>query len=133
MSFSDRSLYGVCHRRHRRCLCCHKLFTYSSSSQELKPISTKFGTKHPYPWVKRIQVLSNNRTAMLFSKGRQLRNSENILMKLKIFFSIKNHWANVNQTWHKASLGEEYYSLFKGHAQPSRDNYEIAKIYTDEI
>ena len=68
---------------------------------------------------------------MLFSKERQLRNSENILTKLKIF-SIKNHWANFNQTWHKASLGEEYYSLFKVD-QPSRDDYEIAKIYTDEI
>ena len=26
---------------------------------------------------------------------------------------LKNHWANLNQTWHKASLGEGDSSLFK--------------------
>ena len=55
MSFSDRSLYGVCRRR-RHCRCCHKLFTYSSSSHELKTISTKLGTKHL--WVKNTTVCS---------------------------------------------------------------------------
>ena len=26
---------------------------------------------------------------------------------------LKNHWANFNQTWHKASLGDRDSSLFK--------------------
>ena len=38
-----------------------------------------------------------------FSKGNKLRNSENILTKFKNL--LHNHWANLNQTWHKASLG----------------------------
>ena len=44
---------------------------------------------------------------------------------------IQNHWANFNQTWHKASLGEGYLSLNKWRARPFRrgDNYEIAKIH----
>ena len=31
---------------------------------------------------------------------------------------LKNHWANFNQTWHKASLGEGDSSLFKWRALP---------------
>jgi hypothetical protein len=27
---------------------------------------------------------------------------------------LQNHWTNLNQTWHKLSLGEEDSSLFKG-------------------
>ena len=37
-----------------------------------------------------------------FSKGKLLRNSENTLTKLKNLL-LQNHWANFNQTWHKAS------------------------------
>ena len=39
---------------------------------------------------------------------------------------LQNHWANFNQTWHKASLGEGDSSLLsKGpHPFPRRDNYE---------
>ena len=31
---------------------------------------------------------------------------------------LQNHWANFNQTWHKASLGEGDSSLFKWRAPP---------------
>ena len=44
---------------------------------------------------------------------------------------LQNHWANLNQTWHKVSLGEgiEVYSN-EGPCPFSRgDNYDIAKIY----
>ena len=43
---------------------------------------------------------------------------------------FQNHWANFNQTWHKASLGEGDLSLFKWgpHPFPRGDNYEITKI-----
>ena len=41
------------------------------------------------------------------------------------FRLLKNHWANFNQTWHKASLGKRGYKgpfpILRG------DNYEIAK------
>ena len=47
-----------------------------------------------------------------FSKGRLLRNSENTLTKLKNLL-LQNHWANFNQNWQKASLGEGDSSLFK--------------------
>ena len=41
------------------------------------------------------------------------------------FRLLKNHWANFNQTWHKASLGKRGY---KGPFPFLRgDNYEIAK------
>ena len=34
------------------------------------------------------------------------------------FRLLKNHWANFNQTWHKASFGEGDSSLFKWRALP---------------
>ena len=57
-----------------------------------------------------------------------LWNSKNILVKFKNFLP-QNHRANFNQSWHKASLGENS-SLFKWCATPfpRGDNYEIAKI-----
>ena len=47
----------------------------------------------------------------LYSKGRQLQNSENALMKFKNI--LKNHSANLDQIWHKAYFGDEDSSLFK--------------------
>ena len=35
---------------------------------------------------------------------------------------LQNHWANFNQTWHKASLGKGNSSLFKWRAQPFSKN-----------
>ena len=60
------------------------------------PISTKFGTKHP--WVDGIQILKN--------KGPHPSSwgDENKLTKFNNL--LHNHWANFNQIWHKASLGE---------------------------
>ena len=41
--------------------------------------------------------------------------------------NLQNHWANFNQTWHKASLGE---AVSKGPRPfPTEDNYEIVKIH----
>ena len=38
---------------------------------------------------------------------------------------LQNHWANFNQTWHKASLGDRDSSLFK--FSQREDNNQIAK------
>ena len=50
--------------------------------------------------------------------------------------SSPDHWANFNQTWHKASLGEGDLSLFKFQSLnkgprpfPRGDNYEIGKVH----
>ena len=44
---------------------------------------------------------------------------------------LQNHWANFNQTWHKASSVEEDLSLFKLRAQPfsKGGSYDIGKIH----
>ena len=44
--------------------------------------------------------------------------------------SSQNHWANFNQTWHKASLGRGVQFCSKEGPRPflRGDNYEIAKI-----
>ena len=44
---------------------------------------------------------------------------------------LQNHWANFNQIWFKASLGEGDSVLFKRRARPfpRGDNYEIVKIH----
>ena len=44
-----------------------------------------------------------------------------------------NHWANFNQTWHKASMGDGHSILFKYRALPFPRgyNYEIAKVKLD--
>ena len=105
VSFSDQNLSVIrCHR----CFRCRKLFTFSSSSPEPGPVSTKLGTNHP--WVKGILDYSNDRRAPPFPKGRWLRNSENTLKKLKNLL-LQNHQANFNQTQQKASLGKEDLSL----------------------
>ena len=38
--------------------------------------------------------------------------------KLFTFYLLQNHWANINQTWHKAFLAEEDSSLIKRRARP---------------
>ena len=40
------------------------------------------------------------------------------VVRLSVYFShlhllLKNHWLSFNQTWHKASLGEEDSNVFK--------------------
>ena len=44
---------------------------------------------------------------------------------------LQNHCANFNQTWHKATFGEDNLNLFKRRATPfpKEDNYETAKIH----
>ena len=44
---------------------------------------------------------------------------------------LQNHWANFNQSWHKAALGEgDSICLNEGPRPfPRGDNYEIVKIY----
>ena len=72
------------------------------------PISTKLGTKHPgWRWFKFVKE-----RATPYSKGRSLQNRENTLIKFKNLL-LQNHWANFNQTWHKAFLGEGGSSLLK--------------------
>ena len=51
-----------------------------------------------------------------FYKGRQLKNSENTLARLKNL--LQNHWANFNQNWHNTLLGKGDSILFKGRAPP---------------
>ena len=46
--------------------------------------------------------------------------------------SSPNNWANFNQTWHKASLGEGdsiYFSYEGARLFPRGDNYKIGKIH----
>ena len=52
-----------------------------------------------------------------FSKGRQLRNSENTLTKFKNLLPQK-HWTNLNQTLHNANLSDGVSSLFKWRTPP---------------
>ena len=58
-------------------------------------------------------------------------------MKKKRFknFLLQNHWANFNQTWQKASLGEEDSSWSNKDPSffPRGNNYEIAKIYLQNL
>ena len=46
-------------------------------------------------------------------------------LHFRLFF--QNHWANFNQTWHRASMGKGDSSSFNPF--PKGDNYEIAKMY----
>ena len=57
-------------------------------------------------------------------------------VRLSVNFShgpllLQKHWANFNQTWHKASLGEVDSSFFNEWpiAFPRGDNYEIVTIH----
>ena len=67
-------------------------------SRTTGPVSTKLGTKHPWPWVKGIQVCSNEGPRSLL-----MRVNNEILDALETFRKIllQNHRTNFNQTWHK--------------------------------
>ena len=65
------------------------------------PIATKLGTKHP--WVKGIQVCSN-KGPRFFPRGDYYEIAKIYWRNLKSL--LQNHWANFNQTWHNASLGD---------------------------
>ena len=59
-----------------------------------------------------------------FSKWRQQQNNKNALMIFKNL-PLQNHWDNVNQTWHKSSLGKgdsNLFILFKWKYQPNSEN-----------
>ena len=60
------------------------------------------------------------------------KNSENTLTNFKNLF-LQNHWANFNQTWHKASMGEIQVFCFLSndrlHSFPRGNNYQVAKIH----
>ena len=71
-------------------------------SRTTEPISTKRCTKHP--WVQGNQVCSNEGPHP-FQRGDNYEIVKNTLTKLKNLL-LQNHWANFNQTWHKASLCE---------------------------
>ena len=90
VSFSDHRLsvhLSIC-----------KLFTLRTTG----PISTKFGTKRP--WVKGILVCSNEGPC-LFPRGDNYEIAN--IYRWNLYNLLQNHEANFNQTWHKASLGEE--------------------------
>ena len=61
--------------------------------------------------VKGIQICSNE-GSRIFPRGVNKTYSENTLTKFKNLL-LQNHWANFNQTWHKASLSEGDSNLFK--------------------
>ena len=48
---------------------------------------------------------------------------------------LQNHWANYNQTWRKASLGEEdlSFSKLKDHTSTPGDNNQITKDYSRNL
>ena len=66
------------------------------------------GTKHP--WVKGIQICTN-KGPHPFPRGDNYEIAKITLVKLKSPLLL-NHWANFNQTWHKASLNKGDLSLF---------------------
>ena len=121
VSFSDQNLSVV----RRRCRCrrcrrcrrrrCRKLFTFSSSSPE--PLS-QFQPNLAQ------SILGWRGFKFVQMKGPALFQGEiitqivkNRLTKFKNLL-LQNHWANFNQTWHKASVGEGDSCLFKRRAPP---------------
>ena len=102
--FADHNLSVVCLH------CCHcKLFKLSSSSPEpLGQFQPKLGIKHS--WVKGIHVCSSEGPC-LFPRGDNYEISKIHWQTLKTLI-LQNHWANFNQIWHKASLGEGNSRLF---------------------
>ena len=84
------------------------------------PISSKLGTNHL--WVMGILVYSNE-VPCPFSRGDNDEIAKNTLMKFKKNL-LQNHWANFNQTWHKASLGDGFEFV-----QMKGPTHEIAKIH----
>ena len=103
-------------------------------SRTTGPKSTKLSTEQPL--VKEIQVCSVKHHAFLAHLSWKLKWAFLITchpssvclsvcpsIRLSVNFShfhllLQNHWANFNQTWHKASLGEGNSSLFKRRALP---------------
>ena len=86
------------------------------------PISTK------HPWVRGIQICSNEGPHP-FPRG-DTKFSESTLTKFKNL--LQNHWANVNQSWHNASLGKRDLRFFLNEGSrpfPRGNYYEIAKIH----
>jgi hypothetical protein len=63
-----------------------------------------------YPWVKGIQVCSNKGPGSL--QSGDTGNHKNGVGSFKNLL-LQNHWANLNQTWHKSSLHEGDSILFK--------------------
>lgn len=63
---------------------------------------------------------------MFFSKG-----SNNKIAKIHLQNSIKNHWANLRQTWHKTSWSEGNSSVLKKSSRPflRKDYDKIGKVY----
>ena len=81
------------------CLSVHKLFTFLTTSS-------------PEP----IQVCSNEGPCP-FLRGDKSKKCK-IILKIFKNFPLQNHWANLNQTRHKASLDGGDSSLFKWRATP---------------
>ena len=89
------------------------------------PISTKLSTSILGWWgLKFVQIKGS---ALL--QGEIITKKQKYITKSKIPF-LQNHWANLNQTWHNASLGEWDSIFFKWRAPPfsKGDNNQIAKI-----
>ena len=97
-------------------------------SRTTRPISIKFCTKHS--WVMKTQVCVHEGPCP-FPKVENYKIVKIHWRNVKIFFSRTYHWANFNQIWHNASLGEGDSRLFKWSASyfPRGDNYKIAKIH----
>ena len=73
---------------------------------------------------------SNKRWDTPFFRDRQLRKSGNILTKFKTLL-LQNHWANFNQTQHKAALGKgnSSFNHIKNHALFQGEIIKNAKIH----
>ena len=104
-----------------------KLFTFSSSSLEPLGQFQPNLAQSILGWMRFKFVQMNDP----FSRGYNYKKAKIHWRNLKNL--LKNHRTNVNQTWHKASLGEGDLSLFKWSPPPPRpfpreDNYKIGKI-----
>ena len=103
-------------------IACHpsseiaKIHLQNFNQKKHTSISTKLATMHP--WVKGHQVCSNEGPCP-FPSGDYYEIAKNILTNFKNLL-LQNHWANFNQSWHKAFDS----SLFKWRAPnfPRGDN-----------
>ena len=73
-------------------------------------------------------------------KAQMSFSDQNLSIVVVVNFShfhilLQNHWANFNQTWHKAYLGKGDSSLFSEGLRPfpRGDNYEIVKIHWQNL
>ena len=114
-------------------LLCWLLAGDATSRPLVDPLVAEYSSPFSQTWHKAplgegIQVCSNGGSRP-FPRGETYEIAKMYWQNFKNLL-LKNHWANFNQTWHKAPLGEgiQVCSNEGPRPFPRGDNYEIAKI-----